>query len=210
MADGCGAGGGRGGGADQPGRPGLPALLAGQAGDEHDVGLRLQPVHGQPHQPGRLHAEDNQTEAGGLRPHQGAGGGAGQQLAPAVQPPLHRVRPDQGGGRGAGQDDGGQQGEPRPGDGQERREPGRHLLLPHVSLAPAGVRGLLRRLPAGPALQLQQARGPQVPGGLPLPLLRPGGLHHQQRDHHPQPRRPGAVEERLPAERLREGEQGLH
>ena len=66
------------------------------------------------------------------------------------------------------------------------------------------------RLPAVAPLHLQQAQGPQVAGGQPLPLLRPGGLHHQQRDHDPQPSRPGAVEERLPAERLREGEQSLH
>ena len=49
-----------------------------------------------------------------------------------------------------------------------------------------------------------------VIGRLPVSVLRPGGLHHQQRHHHPQPRRPRAVEERLPAQRVRQGEQGVH
>ena len=102
------------------------------------------------------------------------------------------------------------QGLPRAGDGQERRVPGGHLLLPHVALAPAGLRGLRGRVPAGPPLQLQQARALAVPGGLPLPLLRPRGLHYQQRHHHPQPRGPRAVEERVPAQRVRAGEQGVH
>ena len=59
-------------------------------------------------------------------------------------------------------------------------------------------------------LSLQPARAVEVAGGLPVPLLRAGGLHHQQRHDHPQPRGPRAVEERVPAERVRAGEQGVH
>ena len=49
-----------------------------------------------------------------------------------------------------------------------------------------------------------------IAGGLPVHVLRAGGLHHQQRHHHPQPRGPRAVEERVPAQRVRAGEQGVH
>ena len=84
----------------------------------------------------------------------GAGGGAGQQLAAAVLPALHRVRPGQARGRGAAAG-----GRPRhrapPSHGRQRRQPGSHLLLPHVALAPARLRGLRGRVPAGPPLQLQ-------------------------------------------------------
>ena len=48
-----------------------------------------------------------------------------------------------------------------------------------------------------------------IAGGLPVHVLRPGGVHHEQRDHGPQPRGPGAVEDRLPAQRLRPGLQSL-
>lgn len=73
------------------------------------------------------------TEAGEQQPDQGPGGGPGKQLTPAVLAPLHGVQPHQVGGRGAAEDDRGKQGDARPGDGQEQRQSGLHLLLPHVS-----------------------------------------------------------------------------
>ena len=48
-------------GVDQFRQPGLPTLLARQAGQQHDVGLRLQPVHGHPDGTGRLPPKDHQV-----------------------------------------------------------------------------------------------------------------------------------------------------
>ena len=48
--------------------------------------------------------------------------------------------------------------------GQVRRKPGGNVLQPHVFVAPAGVRGLRGRLPAGQALPLQPAGHLEVTG----------------------------------------------
>jgi hypothetical protein len=45
-------------------------------------------------------------------------------------------------------------------------------------------------------------------GRLPVHVLRPGGVHHEQWDDDPQPGGPGAVAQRLPTQRLRQGGEG--
>jgi hypothetical protein len=47
-------------------------------------------------------------------------------------------------------------------------------------------------------------------GRLPVHVLRPGGVHHEQRDDDPQSGGPGAVAQRLPTQRMRQGGEGRY